>query len=226
MTAQGQQAAKAWRDRSFATEWTQNDSLADILAFPRTLAAALVALDRPATSIVVDVGSGPGAFLAVFLDEFPDARGVWTDASEAMLEQAKERLTPYGDRVEYRVVDMTDLAGAIPTGVDAITTSRAAHHLDRDGLAAFYAEAVAHLAPGGWLVNLDHTGPDHVWDTRFRAIRPRFNRRDAAEPRHHHNYPLTSIQNHLDGLAAAGIDDVDIAWKAFYTCLFTGRKSS
>jgi SAM-dependent methyltransferase len=218
-------AAAPWQDVNYVRAWTQADTLADTLVFPRAITAALVAHDRPQTVLIIDVASGPGDFLGVLLDEFPDAHGVWTDASEAMLGPARARLARFGDRVDYVLADMTALAGQIPTDADAIITSRAAHHLDRDGLAAFYTEAAAHLAPGGWLVNLDHTGPGDVWDKRLRAIRPRFNK-GTGEPKHHHNYPLASIQDHLDGYAAAGIADVEIVWKAFYICLFAGRKNS
>jgi trans-aconitate methyltransferase len=222
MTEQGQRVAAVWQDPSFAKAWSEGDAMGDLLALPRRLAAALVAYDRPDVRLVVDIGSGPGAFLATFLDEFPNARGVWSDASEAMLDRARDTLTPYRDRVDFRLVDMTDLSG-IPAGVDAIITSRAAHHLDRAGLAAFYAEAAAHLAPGSWLINLDHTGPSDIWDKRFRAVRPRFATPRREEPKHHHNYPLTSVDDHLDAYARAGITDVEIAWKAFFTCLFMGR---
>jgi SAM-dependent methyltransferase len=170
MTQQGQEAAAVWREADFARGWAQSDVFSDMLDFPRHIAAAVVAGDNPAPACVVDVGSGPGAVLSVFLERFPSARGIWTDASEAMLGLARERLAPFGDRVEYRIVDMTDLAGAgLPPGADVITTSRAAHHLDREGLFAFYAQAAALLKPGGWLVNLDHIGPDDVWDQRRRA---------------------------------------------------------
>jgi SAM-dependent methyltransferase len=226
MTEQGRRVAEIWQDPAFAKAWSEGDAMGDLLALPRRLAAALVALDHPQASLVVDIGSGPGAFLRCFLDEFPTARGVWSDASEAMLTRARDALAPYQDRVEFRLADMTDLAGGgIPGGADAIVTSRAAHHLDRAGLAAFYTEAAERLTPGGWLINLDHTGPADVWDKRFRAVRPRFATPRREEPKHHHTYPLTSIEDHLDGFAQAGITDVEIAWKAFFTCLFMGRKA-
>ncbi|MFB9832605.1 class I SAM-dependent methyltransferase [Actinoallomurus acaciae] len=224
-TEQGRRAAAPWQNPEFAGAWAAGDPLGDLLALPRRLAAALVALDRPRSRLIVDIGSGPGAFLAVFLEEFAEARGVWSDASEAMLSRARESLAPYGDRVDYRIVDMTDLSGgAIPENADVIVTSRAAHHLDRAGLAAFYTEAAGHLAPGGWLVDLDHTGPSDVWDQRFRTVRKRFTRPRRKGAEHRHDHPLTSVQDHLDGFAAAGITDVEIAWKAFFTCLFIGRK--
>jgi SAM-dependent methyltransferase len=232
VTQQDQRGTEIWREADFARDWASNDGLADILEFPRRIAAAVVADDNTAPECVVDIGSGPGAFLAVFLDRFPSARGIWTDVSDAMLDLAKVNLARFNDRVEYRILDMTDLSGgalsggAIPAGVNVITTSRAAHHLGRDGLFAFYAQAAALLAPGGWLVNLDHTGPADIWDTRLRAVRKQFVPPASARAAHHHNYPLTSAADHLDGFAAAGISDVEIVWRAFFTCLFMGRVSS
>jgi hypothetical protein len=36
---------------------------------------------------------------------------------------------------------------------------------------------------------------------------------------------LPGIGDHLDGFLAAGVTDVDVAWKAFYSCLFLGRRA-
>jgi hypothetical protein len=235
MTEQGQLAAAAWRDAEFARTWAEHDTVGDLLEFPRRLAAVVVAGDNPEPACIVDVGAGPGAVLSMFLEQFLSARGIWTDASEAMLGLARQRLAPFGGRVEYRIADMTDLEGAgLPAAVDVITTSRAAHHLDRAGLAAFYAAAAARLVPGGWLVNLDHIGSasqggppgtagfDEVWDRRLRAARKTVGAAPDG-PKHHHNYPLTSVSDHLSAFAAAGITDVEIPWRAFFTCLFMGR---
>lgn len=225
MTKQGRRISADWRDPDFAAAWAEGDAMRDLLDLPRRIAATLVGLDRPQPHLVVDIASGPGGFLAAFLDEFPAVRGVWSDASGAMLEQARTALARYGNRVEFRLADMTDLdGGGVPHGADAVITARAAHHLDRAGLAAFYRCAVAHLAPGGWLINLDHVGSADVWDKRLRAVRQRFTAARKPDPGHHHTYPLASVDDHLDGYRAAGVTDVAIAWKAFYTCLFVGRK--
>lgn len=224
MTEQGRVAAAPWRDTTFANVWTRNDTHAQLLELPRAISAALVAEDRPQTKLILDIGSGPGDYLAVFLEEFPQARGIWLDASEAMLDLAKQRLAPYQGRVEFRLLDMTDLLDReLPTNIDVITTSRAAHHLDREGLASFYKQAAQLLAPGGWLLNLDHMDPNsEAWDKRLRGIRKRF-QPPSNTPPHHHNYPLTSAQDHFDGLAAAGLTDAEVAWRAFVTCLFAAR---
>lgn len=220
MTTQGQQSAAVWQDADFARSWAAADGFADLLELPRRIAAVLIGVER-APAHVADIASGPGALLETFLDEYPNTRGLWYDASPAMLEEATERLARFGDRVEFHLADMTDLSD-LPAEVDVVCSSRAAHHLDRAGLHDFYRDAAAHLAPGGWLVNLDHVGPPEQWDQRLRAIRPRFTR-GREGPKHHHNYPLTSVEDHISAYTAAGITDVEIAWRAFYTCLFVGR---
>jgi SAM-dependent methyltransferase len=227
VTEQGVQAARPWQESGFATEWVKADTVQELLTFPRAVAAALVHQDRPQASRIIDVGSGNGEFLKVFLEEFPDASGVWTDASPEMLDIAKERLASFGDRVSYRLVDMTALAGAdLPRDVDAVLTSRAAHHLDRAGLHAFYADAAEILAPGGWLINLDHIGPkDEDWNQLLRTVRKRFQAPGRESRPHHHNYPLTSVQDHHDALDAAGLTDHEMPWRGLISCLFAARKN-
>jgi SAM-dependent methyltransferase len=227
MPEQSRTAAAVWSDPAFAQAWlgADPDGAQDLLELPRRIAAALVGSETPQPRLIVDIASGAGKFLSVLLEAFPGARGVWMDASETMLETAKEKLAGFGDRVDFRVGDMGDLkAAGVPAGADVVLTSRASHHLGREELHGFYREAAGLLAPGGWLVNLDHIGPlEDVWDKRYRAVRKHFSAPKAATPSHHHNYPLPSADDHLDGYRAAGVTDVDIAWKAFYSCLFLGR---
>ncbi len=212
-----------WTDPSTALGWAERDAQRDLLSLPRVIAAEIVAVDRPQTSVVADIGSGPGDFLAVFLDRFPDARAIWSDISEAMAGLGREQLARFAGRVEYRLADMTDFAG-LPGDLDVITTSRAVHHLDRDGLHAFYRDAAARLAPGGWLVNLDHFGPDDAWDARLREARKRLVPRTAEQKPHHHNYPLTSVADHMHALAEAGFTDAETPWRGFVTALFMARR--
>ena len=140
-----------WMDRGLAARWTAADSLKEMLVLPRRISATVVAAERPDTALVVDVGSGPGDYLATMLDTFPAARGLWTDVSPAMEDIARPALARYGKRVEFRLVDLEDLA-PLPAGVDVLITSRASHHFDPATLARFYVSAADHLAPGGWLV--------------------------------------------------------------------------
>jgi SAM-dependent methyltransferase len=226
MTVPENDPTAIWKDAEFARLWAASDGLRDMLVLPRRMAAALVARERPEAKLVIDIGSGPGAFLEAFLEELPSASGLWIDASEAMMEQARERLAPFAGRVSFRIGDMADLGAAgLPGGADALISSRALHHVKGERLVDFYRSAAACLAPGGWLANLDHTGPVDVWDKRFRAVRRRFIGADNEQGKHPHNYPFSSVREHLDAFAAAGIDDVEVVWKAFYTCLLMGRKA-
>lgn len=226
MTAPENPIISIWKDAEFAQRWAATDGMADMIELPRGITVALIAHDRPQTRLVVDLGSGPGAYLEAFLEALPGCSGIWLDASEAMLQQARERLERFGDRVDFRLGDMADLPAAkLPDGVDAVITSRALHHLKGERLAGFYREVAGHLAPGGWLANLDHTGPVDVWDRRFRAIRKAFIGPDNDQGKHPHDFPFSSVREHLDALAGAGLVDTEVAWKAFYTCLFVARKA-
>ena len=213
-----------WMDEKLAARWTAADSLKELLILPRRISATVIAADRPGTALVVDVGSGPGDYLSTMLDTFPAARGVWTDVSPAMAEIARPALAGYRDRVEFQLVDLEDLS-PLPEQVDVITTSRASHHFDADTLARFYASAAGHLAPGGWLVNLDHVLSPGAWDRRLRDARAAMIPPKQDGTGHSHDKPLPMVEEHLAALAAAGFEDVAMPWRSFYTVLFMARKS-
>jgi SAM-dependent methyltransferase len=212
-----------WTDPKSATDWAQHDAQRDLLALPRSIAAEIVAVERPNAASVADIGSGPGDFLAVFLGRIPAITGIWSDISEVMAELARPKLADFDGRVSYHLADMTNLAG-LPSDLDVIVTSRAVHHLDLEGLRKFYRDAAEHLTPGGWLVNLDHIGAPTAWDARLRQARTTLIPRVTEQGSHHHNYPLTSIDDHLGALEQAGLTDVYIPWRAFVTCLFMARR--
>ena len=211
-------------DEKLAARWTAADSLKELLILPRRISATVIAADRPGTALVVDVGSGPGDYLSTMLDTFPAATGVWTDVSPAMADIARPALAGYRDRVEFRLVDLADLS-PLPEQADVITTSRASHHFDADTLARFYASAAEHLAPGGWLVNLDHVLSPGAWDRRLRDARAAMIPPKKDGTGHSHDKPLPMVEEHLAALAAAGFEDVAMPWRSFYTVLFMARKS-
>lgn len=206
-------------------QWAGEDVLADMLELPRRLSAALVEDDGISVEHVVDLGSGQGPYLELFLRTFPEARGTWVDSSEPMLELARERLAGLGDRIEFVVADVERLDEAELAPAQAIVSSRALHHSTPEALGRTYRACFELLVPGGFLFNLDHVGALGEWDDRLRAIRDRFTgRRRAALAPHRDPERLASAEQHLELIEAAGFATPDVAWRLFYTVLLAGRR--
>lgn len=205
-------------------QWVGHELLHDVLDLPRAIAAEIVAADRPGSRLVIDIGSGPDTLLDRFLAALPDARGVWADVSSAMAALARDRLASYAPRVDFQLADMTDLRG-LPFPADVIASSHASHHLSPRQLRQFYAEAHARLAPGGWLVNLDHThSVSAEWDKRLRAASTTLTPHAPAGQASHDAATPPTTSEHLGALRAAGFTDLDMPWRVFPTCLFMARR--
>jgi trans-aconitate 2-methyltransferase len=98
---------------------------------------------------VLDAGCGSGRVTELLAARLPHGRVVALDASAAMVESARARLAPFGDRIEYVVADLgRPLPLAEP--VDAILSTATFHWVpDHDAL---FANLAAVVRPGGMLV--------------------------------------------------------------------------
>jgi len=93
---------------------------------------------------VMDAGCGSGRVTAKLLERLPDGRVLCVDASESMVEKAKEAL---GDRADYLVADLSELRVEKP--VDVVFSTATFHWVtDHDRLFERLHEA---LRPGGRL---------------------------------------------------------------------------
>lgn len=225
MTASASPAPGAgidWADDSTALGWASEDRMTGLLDLPRRLAVAIAAADLSEVGRVVDVGSGPGDFLAVALDRCPRAQGTWIDVSAGMEPLARARLGDLAGRVEFEVTTLDHLSAVVPAGsADLIITSRVTHHLDGGALAAFYRQAAVALRPGGWLANLDHVTVGEPWSGRLQQARAEFVQPNPSG--HRHDHPLPTAAQHAEALDAAGFSDVDMPWRAFWSVLFLAR---
>lgn len=211
---------------SEAAGWMRMDGQAELLDLPRRIAGTIVASEGPLETFL-DIASGPGAFLKVFLEMFPDSRGIWHDSSPTMRKAAEESLKDFRSRITWLEGDMSDLSALnLPTRLDAVLTSRATHHFDTGELEAFYAESAKLVRPGGWIVNLDHTFVGEHWDPIFRTARkqliPKKQAEDAAGG-HKHTRPAPTLEDHVSALSKAGITQVVTAWQAFYSFLMIAK---
>lgn len=94
---------------------------------------------------VVDAGCGSGRVTEQLLERLPDGRVIAVDGSQAMVDQAEERL---GDRADYLVSDLVELE--LPELVDLVFSTATFHWIsDHDRL---FRQLRRVLRPGGRLV--------------------------------------------------------------------------
>jgi ubiquinone/menaquinone biosynthesis C-methylase UbiE len=104
---------------------------------------------------VLEVGCGSGAMAAEVLRRFPDVRLTATDYDPSMVDVARRRLAPFGERAEVRQADAT----ALPfpdASFDTALSFIMLHHVVR------WEEALAELTrvlrPGGQVMGYDLLG--------------------------------------------------------------------
>jgi trans-aconitate 2-methyltransferase len=98
---------------------------------------------------VLDAGCGSGRVTALLAERLPDGRVIALDGSTSMLETARRRLAPFGDRIRFV---LADLMAPLPIDepVDAVLSTATFHWVpDHDAL---FGHLAAVLRPGGRLV--------------------------------------------------------------------------
>jgi len=182
-----------------AGDW--NASRYDQVSDPQTRwgAEVLERLPLEGDETVLDAGCGTGRVTELLLARLPRGSVVALDFSAAMLEQAKARLAPFGDRVEYV---QADLGQPLPLQepVDAVLSTATFHWvMNHDAL---FANLGAVLEPGGWLVaQCGGFGNIATFLAVARSVDPRFSKA------HNFQTPEATIVR----LEASGFDRIE-AW--------------
>jgi trans-aconitate 2-methyltransferase len=125
----------------------------DRVADPQTRwgRAVLDRMELTGGETVLDAGCGTGRVTELLVERLPHGRVVALDASPAMVDQARRRLSRFGDRVDFLVADLGE-PFALPGGVvaDAILSTATFHWVaDHDAL---FRHLAAVIRPGGRLV--------------------------------------------------------------------------
>jgi trans-aconitate 2-methyltransferase len=123
----------------------------DAIADPqfRWGSAVLDRLELDGDETVLDAGCGSGRVTALLVERLPFGRVIALDGSTSMLETARRRLAPFGDRIRFV---FADLMAPLPIDepVDAVLSTATFHWvLDHDAL---FGHLAAVLRPRGRLV--------------------------------------------------------------------------
>jgi tRNA (cmo5U34)-methyltransferase len=191
----------------------------------------LLATLAPPGAHVLDLGGGTGALSGAVLDGLPEARVTVLDVDGAMLDEARRRLAPFGERAQFREASFLDPLPA----ADAVVASLALHHIrDLGAKTDLYRAIHASLAPGGVLLNLDAAVAE---DQRLNALT--FDRWAAdmaaqgimdAEARGHfaawagedRYFPL---DEELAALRRAGFAEVECFWRRGANAICCGLRA-
>jgi ubiquinone/menaquinone biosynthesis C-methylase UbiE len=121
---------------------------------------------------VADLGCGDGAIAQAILNHYPQAQVTAIDFSEPMLEQAKQRLQPYGDRVTLIQADLYNPDWQTGLGsFDAVLSGYCIHHLPNERKFALYQEIYHRLSPAGSFLNIEHVASASPWlETLFNQV--------------------------------------------------------
>lgn len=200
-----------WHSSSYVSEWIKGNTTHDVERRP--LLRRVAALIPPAAGCpvrVLDVGAGYGALSAEILDQLPEAVVVFHDYSDHMITAARERLAGFGDRVTYKLADMTQAGWATHLGgpFDVAVSALAIHNLgSAEPIRRVYRDIFALLRPGGCLFNLDLLFPEGP------GLADLYRRDPTRDSRHHIHIHPVGLQAHLGWLQDAGFGEVDCVWK-------------
>jgi trans-aconitate methyltransferase len=174
-----------WKSAEYVSGWIEHDVARDPERRPllRQMVSS-VPFAPDAELRVLDVGAGYGVVTEEVLVAFPAARVTLQDYSQAMLDQARGRLTAHTDRLSYVLCDLFDpswpqrVGGPFDLAVSAIVL----HNLGRrEKIFACYPAIHDLLRPSGYFLNYD----------RFTG----------------------GVEEHLSELRAAGFGRVECTWQ-------------
>jgi cyclopropane fatty-acyl-phospholipid synthase-like methyltransferase len=236
--------AEIWKDRDVAAAFLNERSLL-IPDRKRQLDVILlvVRFAQPAPKRVLDLGCGDGILLATLLEAFPSASGVGVDFSPLMLDHARARLAPFGQRAAAIEADLESPAWreAVADSFDIIVSGFAIHHLADARKRALYEEIYNLLNNSGAFVNAEHVASStprvetmfedamtrHLFERRrasgedvtFEQVK-----RDFLERPDRAANILAPVETQCEWLRELGFKDVDCYWKYFELAVFGGVK--
>lgn len=191
-------------------------------------AVELLPFEPDASIRVLDLGAGTGLLAAWVRREFPNAALSLLDFSEAMLNQARERLGNHS--VEYVLGDYT--SGALDGPFDAIVSALSIHHLEHPEKQKLFRRIHQALHPGGVFVNAEQVaGPTPELSARYHHLCLAEARRLGATEQMIADAEMrmredrcASVEEQLEWMREAGFADADCWFKKGRFAVMAGTR--
>jgi len=208
-----------WHSSSYVATWIDKDVTRDSERQPvLRRAVELLPIGHDQVVRILDVGGGYGMLSREVLEVLPRSTVVLQDLSEAMLDQARGRLTDYAPRVRFVQADLRDPAWVSAVGgpFDAVVSSIAIHNVrEPDVIRTIYHQVYGLVVPGGSFFNLDFVTADANPDgTGPVGPTPSENRSTTA-----------TIAEQLRWLKEAGFENVEFHFQEWNQALVAGYRS-
>ena len=209
----------------------------------------LVPANEDEAFVGAELGTGQGWLTSAILENYPRARMIGLDGSEAMLQATVEATAAFGDRFEGRLfrLEYPDWIDELPNDLRCIVSSLVIHHLDGPGKQRLFRALFAKLAPGGGLLINDVMEAAGDWSRRHWArawnadvqrqslaiggdgnayqqfVADKWNFYEYPDPEDEIDHPSTVVEQ-LQWLADAGFSRIDVWWARAGHVLFGGYK--
>jgi tRNA (cmo5U34)-methyltransferase len=214
-----------WLSPAYVEQWIASDVTRDAERRPKLRrVASLLPFDGARELRVLDLGGGYGELARQVLEQLPNSTVVLHDFSPPMIAAARERLSAFGDRVDYRLSDLRHTGWSTGLGgpFDAVVSAIAIHNLRNPAsIRQVYLEAATLVAPGGAFFNLDYIFPGPLLSELYARARGESTWR-AANSMAPSDGDRATLENQLRWLREAGFAEVDCLWKDLREALLCG----
>jgi tRNA (cmo5U34)-methyltransferase len=188
----------------------------------------LLPFESDASIRVLDLGAGTGLLAAWVRRQFPKAALCLLDFSEAMLNQARERLG--NELVEYVLGDYT--TDSLNGHFDAIVSALSIHHLEHPEKQKLFPRIYDALRPGGVFINAEQVaGPTPELSARYHQVSLAEARRLGATEQMIAEAEIrmredrcASVEEQLGWMREAGFADADCWFKKGRFAVMSGSR--